>query len=65
MDGEIQTAEFGEFQAVVDKRVKTMEININTLFMDREFFNSSTISTLHTSNTNYIIAAKSNKKINP
>lgn len=32
--------------------------------MDREFFNSSTISTLHTSNLNYIIAAKSNKKIN-
>ena len=46
------------------QRVKTMEINIATLFMDREFFNSATISTLHTSNNNYIIAAKSNKKIN-
>lgn len=46
------------------QRVKTMEISISTLLMDREFFNSSTISTLHTSNNNYVIAAKSNKKIN-
>jgi hypothetical protein len=46
------------------QRVKAMEINIKTLFMDREFFNSATISTLHTPTQNYIIAAKSNKKIN-
>jgi len=46
------------------QKVKEMEINIKTLIMDREFFNSATISTLHTSNQNYIIAAKSNKKIN-
>ena len=44
--------------------VKAREINIKTLLMDREFFNYPVISTLHTSNQNYIIAAKSNKKIN-
>jgi hypothetical protein len=46
------------------KSVKAKEINIKTLLMDREFFNSPVISTLHTSNQNYIISAKSNKKIN-
>ncbi len=46
------------------QNVKAREINIKTLLMDREFFNSPTISTLHTSNQNFIIAAKSNKKIN-
>lgn len=47
------------------QRTKAMEINLRTLFMDREFFNSATISTLHKFNsTNYVIAAKSNKKIN-
>ncbi len=46
------------------RRIKAMEIKIRTLFMDREFFNFDTISTLHSSNQNYIIAAKSNKKIN-
>ncbi len=46
------------------QRLKAMEINLRILYMDREFFNSSTISTLHRLNNNYIIAAKSNKKIN-
>ena len=46
------------------QRLKEMEINLKTLFMDREFFNNSTISTLHRLNKNYVIAAKSNKKIN-
>ncbi|MCX9026395.1 MAG: ISH3 family transposase [Candidatus Methanoperedens sp.] len=46
------------------KNVKSKKINIKTLLMDREFFNSPVISTLHTLNQNYIIAAKSNKKIN-
>lgn len=46
------------------QRIKKMEINIRTLFMDREFFNFETISTLYSSNQKYIIAAKSNKKIN-
>jgi len=46
------------------QNVKARKININTLLMDREFFNSPTISTLHTLNQQYIIAAKSNKKIN-
>ena len=32
--------------------------------MDREFFNNPTISTLQRLNKNYVIAAKSNKKIN-
>jgi len=45
------------------KRVKAMEINIKTLLMDREFFNSPTISILNTSHQKYIIAAKYNKKI--
>ncbi len=46
------------------QRLKEMDINLKTLFMDREFFNNSTISTLHRLNKNYVIAAKSNKKIN-
>jgi hypothetical protein len=55
------------YQILIDSmlnRVKTMEINVNTLFIDREFFNSSVISALDTKINNYIIAAKSNKKIN-
>ena len=44
------------------QRLKEMEINLRTLFMDREFFNNSTISTLQGLNKNYVIAAKSNKK---
>lgn len=46
------------------QRLKAMEINVKTLFMDREFFNTPTISILHDINTNYVLAAKSNKKIN-
>ncbi|VVB55766.1 Transposase DDE domain protein [uncultured archaeon] len=46
------------------QRLKAMEINLRTLFMDREFFNNPTISTLQRLNKNYVIAAKSNKKIN-
>jgi hypothetical protein len=46
------------------QRLESMEINLRTLFMDREFFNNSTISTLQGLNKNYVIAAKSNKKIN-
>ncbi len=46
------------------QRIKAMGINLRTLFLDREFFNSATISTLHKLNTYYVIAAKSNKKIN-
>jgi len=46
------------------QRLKAMEINLRTLFMDREFFNNPTISTLQKLNKNYVIAAKSNKKIN-
>lgn len=53
-------------ESILD-RVRTMKITIKTLLMDKEFFNSAVISTLHKSNINcinYIIAAKSNKKIN-
>ncbi len=39
-------------------------ILVKTLYMDREFFNLSTISTLHKLNTQYIIAATANRKIN-
>jgi hypothetical protein len=48
------------------QRIKTMGILVKTLFMDREFFNLSTISTLHKPNTQYqyIIAATANKRIN-
>jgi hypothetical protein len=46
------------------QRLNAMEIYLRTLFMDREFFNNPTISTLQGLNKNYVIAAKSNKKIN-
>lgn len=46
------------------QRLNAMEINLRTLFMDREFFNNPTISTLQRLNKYYVIAAKSNKKIN-
>jgi len=45
-------------------RLRAMEINLRTLFMDREFFNNPTISTLQRLNKYFVIAAKSNKKIN-
>lgn len=46
------------------QRIKLMGILVKTLYMDREFFNLSTISTLHRLNSQYIIAATANKKIN-
>jgi len=46
------------------QRIKLMGILVKTLYMDREFFNLSTISTLHKLNTQYIIAATANRKIN-
>jgi len=46
------------------QRLNTMGINLRTLFMDREFFNNPTISTLQRLNKYFVIAAKSNKKIN-
>lgn len=46
------------------QRIKSMGILVKTLFMDREFFSLSTISTLQKLNTQYIIAATANKKIN-
>jgi hypothetical protein len=46
------------------QRLKAMEIELRTLFMDREFFNNPTISTLQLLNKYFVIAAKSNKKIN-
>ncbi len=46
------------------QRIKSMGIRVKTLYMDREFFNTSTISTLHKLNILYIIAATANKKIN-
>ncbi len=41
-----------------------MGVSVKTLFMDGEFFNFPAISTLYKLNTQYIIAAASNKKIN-
>lgn len=46
------------------QRINMMGVFVNTLFMDREFFNFPAISTLHNLNVQYIIAAKSNKRIN-
>lgn len=46
------------------QRINLMGIHVKTLLMDAEFFNFSTISTLHQLNTQYVIAAASNKKIN-
>jgi hypothetical protein len=42
------------------QRLKAMEINLRTLFMDREFFNNPTISTLQRLNKYFVIAAKIN-----
>ena len=46
------------------QRIRSMDILVKTLYMDREFFNLSTISTLYMLNIQYIIAATANKKIN-
>lgn len=46
------------------QRINSMVVSVKTLFMDAEFFNFSTISTLHSLNIQYVIAASSNKKIN-
>ena len=46
------------------QRINLMGIHVKTLLMDAEFFNFPTISTLHHLNTQYVIAAASNKKIN-
>jgi len=46
------------------KRVSGMDIQIGTLFMDREFFHIDPISIAHKLHVNYVIAARSNKKIN-
>jgi len=46
------------------QRLNAMGINLRTLFMDREFFNNPTTSTIQGLNKNFVIAAKSNKKIN-
>jgi hypothetical protein len=46
------------------RRVESMGVTLGTLFLDREFFNLPAISTLHLLGTQYIMAAKSNKRIN-
>jgi hypothetical protein len=46
------------------QRINLMGVHVKTLYMDREFFNLSAISTLHKLNTQYIIAATANRKIN-
>ena len=45
------------------ERIAEMDVQIGTLFIDREFFNSMVISPLHSLKVDYVIAAKSNKKI--
>jgi hypothetical protein len=49
-------------QGVIE-RVRSMGVILRTLFLDREFFNLPAISALHLLGTNYIMAAKSNQKI--
>ncbi len=46
------------------KRVRKMGIEIGTLFLDREFFHTVPISTAYQLNTKFVMAAKSNQKIN-
>jgi len=45
------------------ERVAKYKINVGTVFMDREFFNFDVISELNKQMVDYVIAAKSNKKI--
>ena len=46
------------------ERVQKTGIQIDTLFMDREFFHIEPISVAHELNIDFVIAAKSNAKIN-
>lgn len=46
------------------KRVQKTGVHIRTLFMDREFFHIEPISVAHKLNIDFVIAAKSNTKIN-
>ena len=46
------------------ERVQKTGIQIGTLFMDREFFHIEPISVAHELNVDFVIAAKSNSKIN-
>lgn len=46
------------------KRVRKMGIQVGTLFLDREFFHTVPISTAYQFNTKFVMAAKSNQKIN-
>jgi len=46
------------------ERVQKTGINIGTLFMDREFFHIEPISVAHKLKIDFVIAAKSNAKIN-
>ena len=46
------------------ERVHETGMQIGKLFMDREFFHIEPISVAHELNVNFVIAAKSNAKIN-
>lgn len=58
------TKNYGVLVESLLKRVQKIGIQIGTLFMDREFFNIDPISVAHKLNVNYVIAARSNKKLN-
>lgn len=45
------------------KRIEAMNIKVGTVYLDKEFCNDDTISTLTELNINFVIACKSNKKI--
>ena len=45
------------------ERIGKMNVQIGTLFIDQEFFNGKVISAIHGKDFDYVIAAKSNKRI--
>ena len=45
------------------KRLDTMSVKVGTTYMDKEFCNDDTISTLTKLKINFVIACKFNKKI--
>jgi hypothetical protein len=48
----------------VVNRVREMGVKIGTMFLDREFFNLASILTLFSLGVDFIMAAKTNKRIN-
>ena len=45
------------------KEIEKMGVKVGTVYMDREFFNRKIISKMDEHKLDFVIAAKSNKKI--